>query len=263
MRRTHLLLLALVLVAGLAVGGVLLVRRDADASTPVRADRAAAIAGAPEQASDVEPGLRPAAGTYEYRGTGREDLSLLGGSTHEFPDRVFAVVSLDEDDDCAWRADLVFVEEHVERRDSCTAAAGTTDQSIERTTNFLGHEQTSTYDCDGAGARLATGARAGSSTTWTCSEARGAKVVYTATVVDRPTIEVGGEPLAVTHLRLVGRQRNKGKGDETTELWLLDSGLPARMKSVRTNDSSAGPLGTMHLRERYDYTLASAAPAPT
>jgi hypothetical protein len=248
MRRSHLFGALAVLLLIVAAGAVFTVRRDADTSTSVRADRAAELANAPAADPDIEPGLRPAAGTYEYRGSGDEHLSLLGGATHEFAESLFAVVSLDPDDDCAWSFDPAFVEEHIEHRTYCTKADGTSMRSIERTTNFLGHEQTSTYACTG------------DATNWTCTEERGAVVKFTATVVDRPHVQIDGAAHEVTHLRVTGLQRNKGRGDETTELWLLPSGLPARILTTRTNSSSAGPLGTMHLRERYDYRLASLEP---
>lgn len=260
MRRLLLFLLALVVIA--VIAGVLLLRNSRDESTSVRAEDAAELVGATSEDAQVEPGLRPAPGTYEYVGGGSESLSLLGGSTREFPERVTGVVQLDADDECAWSLGLVLVAEHVEDRHYCTTDAGTLDTGFERTTEFLGREQTSSYECDDAALRIRSNAKPGDTWNWTCTEARGGRVRYTASYVGSEPIDVSGMSVDAAHVRITARQRDKSTGDERSDWWLLASGLPVRIRSDRSLTTDAGPLGELRTIEQFEYLLASLEPTP-
>ena len=238
-------------------------RRGSESSTAVHERRAIELSGAADAGTEVDAGLRPPAGTWKYRGRGSEHLSLLGGASHEFPDIIWAVTALDARDACEWRFDPVFIEEHVERRTFCTNYSGTVERTTERVTRFLGYEQTSRYRCDEQGVRLRPGGKVETTTSWSCRERRGSLVRFTSRIVDANEVIVleNGARLQTTHVRITGMQRNSGRGDERTDLWLLDTGLPARMRTVRSTTAKAGPLGTMRLREQYDYVLVSDVPA--
>lgn len=261
MRRMKRIVLAAIalLVIG-AIASLLVVRASRDEETAVDASDAARIAGATTPDAPLEPGMRPNPGTYEYVGGGREHLSLLGGSSHDFPERVTGVVQLDADDACAWTLDLVLIEEHTEKRSYCTTAAGVLDTGFSRTTTFLGREQTSAYACDDQALRLRATAASGDGWSWTCTEARGGRVRFTATFVGRESLTIDGAPVDTSHVRLTGRQRDRSVGDERGDWWLLDTGLPARIRSERTLTTTAGPLGEMTTKERFEYELASLEP---
>jgi hypothetical protein len=260
MRRFLLLLLALVVIA--VIAGLVLLRGARDETTTVGAEDAAELVGATSADDQIEPGLRPAAGAYEYVGGGSESLSLLGGSSHEFPERVTGVVQLDPDDECAWSLGLVLVAEHVEERRYCTTDTGTLDAGFDRTTEFLGREQTSSYECDDAALRLRSNAKPGDTWSWTCTEARGGLVRFTATYVGSEAVDVDGTSTDTAHIRITARQRDKSTGDERGDWWLLASGLPARIRSDRTLTTDAGPLGDLKTIEQFEYRLASLEPTP-
>ena len=259
-----LLVLALVLLA-IAVTVSWRAYDARDASTGVDAAGAAELVGSDSSSPDgaIEPGLRPTAGTWRFEGSGTERLSLLGGSEHAFPETVYAVVDLDADDACAWTLNLVFIEEHVEQRRYCTDARGVTDRGFERTTTFLGREQTSSYECSDDALRLKAGARPGAVWRWTCREARGGLVRYTATLVGRAPLSIDGSDVETSHVRVRATQRDKSRGSEQSDWWLLESGLPAKMRSTRTLTTSAGPLGDLTTNEQFEYVLASRDPEDT
>ncbi len=259
-RMKRILLAVLALLVLLAIVGVLLLDSSRDETTTVDADDAAKIAGASAPDEPIDRGARPEPGTYEYVGSGREHLSLLGGSSHEFPERITGVVQLDPNDACAWTLDLVLIEEHTEERAYCTFGAGVLDAGFSRTTTFLGREQTSAYRCDDDALRVRTSATGGDSWSWTCTEERGGKVRFTATLVGREQLTIDDEPIDTAHVRLTARQRDKSVGDERGDWWFADTGLPVRIRSDRTLTTTAGPLGEMKTTEAFEYELASLAP---
>lgn len=225
----------------------------------VDADDAARLVGADDDGLDLDPGARPAPGTYTYRGSGSDHLDLLGGSGHEFPKEIGVVVELDPEDDCAWTQHVVFVEEHVEERMFCTDDSGVRDTGLQRTTTFLGREQTSSYECSEDALRVRTGSAVGDTWSFTCTEARGGKVEHEVRRAPDTELSVGSGKVEVVHLIVTGTQRDDSRGDERTEYWLTETGLPVRFRSKRTLVVSS-PLGTMTSREDYDYTLVSTDP---
>jgi hypothetical protein len=257
MNRVLSISVAVVTVAVAIVGWRLATSRDA--THPVNeAQAASALHAAPAaRHAAVRPGLRPMAGTYRYVGSGREHLSLLGGSTHVFPATVYGVVDLDAHAACAWRLGLVLVREHVERHGYCTSRAGVRDAGFSRTTSFLGHEQTSKYACTPDAMRLRAAAAVGATWTWSCREARGGVVHFTARRLPDAPLRIGSSTVSTRHVHVVASQHDKSTGSERSDWWLLPSGLPARVQSTRKITTSAGPLGELRNDERYDYRLTS------
>jgi len=254
------LLFATSIVIVVLVGAGLYLRTTRDTETVVNAESAAKIVGAVEPAAEIDPGLRPAAGVYTYVGGGSEHITLLGGSTHTFPKHITGIIQLDAKDSCAWKLDLVLVAEHTERRRFCTTRAGTVDAGFHRRTSFLGHDQTSTYACDDTAFRAKPAVRPGGRWSWTCTEARGGKVRYTATYVGPESIDVAGIPVRTMRVRITARQRDKSTGDERGDWWFLASGLPVRMQSDRAITRKSGPLGTMRSTEQFRYELTALRP---
>lgn len=252
-----LLPVATLVVLAIIVPAVFFVLRDRDSTTGVSAANAAAAAHVKVSHRKIAPGLRPTASTFTYVGHGTEHLSLLGGSTHVFPAKIHGVVSLNAHDSCAWKLSLVMVAEHVEHHGYCTTGASVRDTGFDRTTSFMGHEQTSTYTCTPGALRVRTAARVGTRAAWTCTEARGGVVHYTATFIGTEPVTVSGKRTPARHVHIVATQHDKSQGTERSDWWYLPTGLPARMSSNRSLSTSAGPLGTMTLTERFDYRLAA------
>lgn len=260
MKRLVIAVLTLVIIGGVAWGWL---DRSRDSTTTLGKAAAEQIADRDEPVDPaIAPGARPDPATYSYTGSGSDSFSALGGAAHEFPAQVFAVVSLDPHDPCGWTWTMPFVKEHVEERGFCTKGGAVLDTGFERTTEFIGHRQASTYECTDTAWRLP---RAQPSTkrswTWTCTEKRGGRVTYTGrTIGDEQVSTKDGSTVTATHVRIDGVQDDKSSGRERTELWLLANGLPVRFTTDRHLTVST-PLGKMTTAEKWDYRIDSLDPA--
>ncbi|MCW2974074.1 MAG: hypothetical protein JWN72_2347 [Thermoleophilia bacterium] len=207
----------------------------------------------------VDAGLRPEAGTYSYTGSGTESISALGGSTHEFPDKIAAVVKLDQDDDCGWSLNVVYVEQHIEERNYCTTDTGVVDNGFERRIEFFNQTEVKTYTCGDDAKRLVADAAVGSTTTWVCKQADKATSTYTATNLGPAQVSVGGAQTDTTHVKVVSKQTGDTRGGDVQEIWYLPSGLPAKFNG-KLKVTTASVLGDTDFNEQYEYTIASSAP---
>lgn len=251
-------LIALVGVGLVVVGSGAFAWRSSSSPTVVSATDAVRLAGGKRATQKaIDPGLRPKLGVYSYTGHGWDSFSLAGGKARNFPKTVSAVVGFDQRD-CNWTMYVVFIKEHVERRSFCSDSNAVRDEGFDRTTIFLGREQTSTYECRGEAMRLAL---AKGATTWkyTCTEDRGGTVRYSAELLTDASLQVGDETVTAKHLVVKGVQRGEHVGDERSEYWLLPSGLPVRFASTRVLVVKT-TLGHLTSREEYDYTLSTLEP---
>lgn len=130
MKKLLLIILALLIIAAVAFGVRTLGARDeTDAVSTKDAKELVQGSGGDKvdengnstETDDVELGLRPEPGTYGYTGSGSEKISALGGSTHEFPEKIAAVVDLNGTDTCNWTMNVVYVKQHIEERNYCTS----------------------------------------------------------------------------------------------------------------------------------------------
>ena len=193
-----------------------------------------------DEDAPTEAGLRPEPGTYTYTGTGRESVDVLGGSEHVFPETVPVVVELDDDpDSCEWTSNVIYVKQHVEERSFCTTEETVIDRGFERTIEFFGRTQETSFECGNDAIRLRADAKPGDTWSWTCTdEDAKATSEYTLTYVGPETLTIDGD---------------------TTESWLASSGLPVRFSGdlkVRTKSV----LGETNFQERFRYELTSLTP---
>lgn len=205
-------------------------------------------------------GNRPEPGTYTYTGSGKESVTILGGSEHVFPKEISVVVELDDDNEQQWTANAVFVKQHIEEREYRTTNAGLEDLGFTRKIEFFGQLQDNEYDCSDGAERYSADATEGATTTWTCTQEGGkAELAYTATFLGKETIEVGGEDVETWHMKVDSTQTGDTVGSDTSEFWYAETGLAVRMKAnLKTRTKSV--LGETDFREQYDYTLTSMVP---
>src|SRR4051794_21963368 len=118
MKRPVVIIAAVLVAVAIVLAAVTLGSRDQadEVDTGAASKRAEQRAGT-TAARDQDPGLRPTPGTYTYVGSGSEHVDTLGGSTHDFPKRIPAVVTLGKG--CEWTLDVFYVEQHQERRTYC------------------------------------------------------------------------------------------------------------------------------------------------
>lgn len=211
-------------------------------------------------AADIEPGLRPPAGTYTYTGSGEESVSALGGSKHVFPKTVYAVVTLDGKDECKWENHLIYVKEHVEERSYCTDAGGLHDYGFVRDIEFFNQTEHKVYTCPGETAiRMSPTAADGETTKWRCTNEPNSTSDYTATQVGTEVVKVGGINTKVWHMRVVADLKGDTRGRDVSEFWYAASGLTVRF-TTNLNVMTKSVLGDTKFTEKTEYQLQSVTP---
>lgn len=261
MKKLVLAIVLLLVIAAIAFGVRTFGARDETDAVDAE-DAAGLVEGEEDAGADVEAGARPEPGTYTYTGSGRESVSALGGSEHLFPEEIPIVVELDADDDCRWTSNVVYVKQHIEERRYCTEDGTVTDLGFTREIEFFNQVQETTYECDEQAHRLRTDAEVGDEWSWTCTQGTRAKSEYTAELLGKETMTVGGEQVDVWHTRVTSEQTGATVGKDTSEFWLTESGLPVRFTADLgvTTDSV---LGETVFKEQLDYTLTSLVPEET
>lgn len=210
--------------------------------------------------AQVDPGQRPEPGTYTYKGTGKDEVDILGGSEHVFPSTIPVVVRLDNDDECGWTWNLIYVKQHVEEREFCTDDETTVDEGFTREIEFFGQTQKAEYDCDDNAVRLRRDAKEGDTWTWKCENEKGKAIgTYTLTVLAPERITIDGESIEATHTKVTQVQTGDTKGTGTDEYWLAPNGLPLRFDGA-LDVTTKSVLGTTKFKERTRYELTSLNP---
>ncbi|MCW2961190.1 MAG: hypothetical protein JWM90_1577 [Thermoleophilia bacterium] len=261
MKKLLLGLAALLIIVGVIFAVRLVGARDE--TDAVDTKDAAAIVNGDDSDDEDRPGTagdRPEPGTYTYAGSGKESVTILGGSTHVFPKEIPVVVELDEDNEQEWTANAVFVKQHIEERDYRTTNAGLEDLGFTRKIEFFGQLQDNEYECSDGAERFRADAEPGSTTSWTCTQEGGkAELAYTSTLVGTETLEIGGEDVEVWHVKVASTQSGDTVGTDASEFWYAETGLAVRMKAnLKTRTKSV--LGETDFTELYDYTLTSLVP---
>lgn len=258
MRKFLLAVLLLLIIAGVAISVRTLGARDQTDAVDTK-DAARLVTDDSDSAADIDPGDRPDPGTYTYTGSGREQVSLLGGSEHVFPETVPVVVTLDSDDSCAWSSNVVYVKQHIEERNYCTENGTVVDRGFTREIEFFNQLQETRYECDDDAYRLRTDVKDGDTWSWTCREGDDATSVYTATALGTETLTIGGDEVETWHTRVSSKQTGDTRGGDTSEFWLAESGLPIKF----TGDlkvATKSVLGETTFQEKFSYALTSLVP---
>ena len=257
MKKLLLCVLALLVIGGVAFGVRTIGARDE--TSEVAPKDAASLATDGASSDDLTVGDRPEPGTYAYTGRGSEQVSALGGSEHRFPAKIAVVVQLDPDDDCAWKATVVYVKEHIEERRYCTQDGTVVDRGFIRKIEFFNQLQTVEYTCDDVAERLRTTAASGDTWNWTCTQGTKARSDYTATALGTETLTIGGEPVKTWHTRVVSKQSGDTNGGDTSEFWLAESGLIVKY-TAKLEVTTKSVLGDTTFNEDIAYTLDSLVP---
>ena len=258
MKKLLIALVLLLVIAAIAFGVRTLGARDETDSVDSK-DAAELIEDGDGGSADVEAGDRPEAGTYSYTGSGSESVSALGGSKHVFPKEIAVVVQLDEDDDCGWTANVVYVKQHIEEREYCTKDGVMIDRGFTRNIEFFNQLQETEYDCGDDAERLRTEAAEGDTWTWTCTNGTAATSEYTATSLGTEDITVGGEPVKTWRTKVVSKQTGDTVGSDTSEFWLAETGLTVKF-TANLKVKTKSVLGETTFQEQIGYTINSLVP---
>lgn len=258
MRKLLLVIVSLLVIVIVAVAVRTIGARDETDAVSTK-DAGKLVGTGTDSGNSIDAGLRPAAGTYSYTGSGTESVSALGGSMHEFPAKIATVVKLDAKHDCGWSLNVVYVKQHIEERNYCTTDTGVVDNGFERRIEFFNQTEVKKYTCGDDARRLVADAAPGSTTTWVCKQGDKATSAYTATYVGPERVSVGGADTDVAHVKIVSRQTGDTRGGDVQEIWYLPSGLPAKFNGT-LKVTTASVLGDTEFEEHYEYALASLSP---
>lgn len=257
MKKLIIVLVALAIITAVALSVRTLGARD---ETDAVDTKEAAELVEDEGDADVEAGDRPEPGTYTYTGSGRESVTVLGGSEHVFPDEIPVVVQLDADDDCRWTSNVVYVKQHIEERRYCTKDGTMLDIGFTRKTEFFNQVTESVFECDDQAFRLRTDSQEGDTWEWDCAQEGGKTTShYTATALGTEQLTIGGEPVKAWHTKVVSTQKGDTNGGDTSEFWLAETGLIVKFTANLKVDTKS-VLGDTTFQEKLSYGLTSLVP---
>lgn len=208
----------------------------------------------------VDPGLRPAPGTYVYRGAGTESVSVLGGVKHSFPAKIAAVVTL-HGKGCEWSLETTYLEEHTAMRSFCTDELGTHELGATESVRFLSIEQVDKYDCARGLVAPATARGRTRLGGWrfTCT-ADDRTVRHELHVGITPRVfELDGHSIGVPEVTDVHHVSGASQGTITSTTWYAQTGLPLSYTSTGMLRSES-PLGDIDYVTNEHWELESLRP---
>ena len=269
MRRPRGAVLLAVAVLGVlaAVGAGVLVVRSRDAATPVAVDdaldqyRASSTTGgnAPSRPADGPhtAELRPPSqGVYSYRTTGHDQIDILGGSRHDYPELTTITVSAI---DCGVRTRWQPLEQRWDEADWCYGSEGITSPAERIHHEFFGFADDRSWECGPDALALPVDPAPGDE--WSLSCTSGTTVSpETARVVGFAELEVDGTPVRTVHIRFESSREDENAGTTVHDDWLVpDTGLLVRREAT-VDSRSESPVGTATYREQVTLELESLAP---
>ena len=223
------------------------------ASTPVSSVAPApapARAGAvvPSPAAAPAPFDVPVAGVYAYATSGSDAISM--GSRHQYPAETYAVLT--HDGECNWEVDHHVVDQHVDHVARCSRPGDMLRISDASRVTFFGQTDGLTYVCNPPVSMLGADA--------TCAATDGSQARYHTTIVDRPTVDVGGIDRTAIHLVLTVTMTGRANGTARNELW-LDAATGLILHQIRNVDTRAhAAFGDVRYTEHAEFVLQSLTP---
>ncbi|HEX5366462.1 MAG TPA: hypothetical protein VFW63_07350 [Acidimicrobiales bacterium] len=200
----------------------------------------------------------PAPGVYVYATTGRAEVDALTGAAHDYPDRTTITVSRQG---CGANLRWVGVEERWEERVVCPSDGALVLDRIRAYRQFFQQGDERVYTCDGlveVPAAPVTTLR-GSCASEGTGKSGATTIRFRGTVRDHEPVTVAGERHDAVHVRITGRFTGTTEGVQTTERWLLPSGLVAREERTQRTVSDS-VVGRVTFEERYAIRLVSTEP---
>ncbi len=187
-------------------------------------------------------------GVYLYATRGGESVDALGGAHHRYP-ATTSITAVGAP--CGVKLRWEVLHGRSTTWTLCSTRAGVELGTEEVVHTFFGQADDTTYAC--AGSELL---RSGS---FHCRSARGQQA-GTVRVMGQGSIDVGGKPVSVLHVRTVARISGGDQGAETVDWWLgTASGLPVRV-AFTSRTSRKTFVGRVHYAEDAELRLLSLTP---
>lgn len=226
---------------------------DAAAVTEPAAPDQAPSTTTTTEAADAVPLAPP--GVYTYATSGGEDLDVLGGAHHDYPDRTTITITPTE---CGERLRWDALEERWDEMDTCATPAGETLTATRQHHEFFDQTDQREYLCDGGVVRPAADAPG---TTWrtTCADSD-TQISIDSNIVGVESILVGDVTVETTHLQAVSTITGSVRGTARNDVWARrsDGLIVRRIFDVESETDS--PVGIAHYQEHYQIDLTSLEP---
>ena len=187
-------------------------------------------------------------GVYVYATKGGESIDALGGAHHRYP-ATTSITAVGAP--CGVKLRWAALQGRSTTWTLCSTRAGVELGTEEVVHTFFGQTDDTTYAC--AGSELL---QPGS---FRCRSARG-REDGTVRVIGRGSLEVGGRPVSVLHVRTVATISGGDEGAETVDWWLgTSTGLPVRV-AFTSRTSRKTVVGRVHYAEDAELWLLSLTP---
>lgn len=253
MGRTGCFVLALVaaaILAGAAIGLLLVLTRSAEPATVEDAVAAfrAELAGRPPADEPLPEGV------YVYATDGYEKTDALTGVTNRYPSRSTIIVTRDA---CGYRMRWDVTDGRSTTWTVCTGPDGWTLASQDERHTFFGRTERTTYTCVDTPFRplsLDPGVVFTVRCQTASSQERG-----TGRVVGRETLRVGDVESETIAIERSTRLSGKARGVTTHEVWLARTGVPVQLV-MRTETVNDSPVGEVRYEEAVSLRLESLEP---
>jgi hypothetical protein len=255
LRRTLLIVGAVVLALVILAGGTILVLRARDSTTDVSLDDAVGSFRESEAVASPESRI-PLPGVYVYETVGDERIDALGGATHTYPAETTMSYTLTE---CGYRVRWDVFEERFDELDLCITEEGETVDTTRQYREFFGIGNDLTYRCDAAAIVRAEPTELDVTRSTPCT-AEGTDAEIRVTVVGVEPIDVGGVPIDSVHILLETTLTGNVRGGSRVNYWADPvTGLIFRRETKVTSNADS-PLGVTTYEEDYTVQLVSLEP---
>lgn len=219
-------------------------------STPAPRSVRSAKTSKPPPARPTAPRALPPEGVYAYSTNGYDEVDVLGGSRHTYPDRTTISV---RHDGCGLIERWDALNQRWDERESCRTPSG---DRLKRTSGyheFFRQGDTLTMMCDGY--IVPVDARPGDSWTSRCASEK-TVTTSTTTAIAVEDVTVDGKRVAALRLRVESKITGEHTGRRESNVWeSSDSGLVLKEQTeTRTKSEEAAYI------EQYELSLESLRP---
>ena len=196
------------------------------------------------------------AGVYLYATKGYEEVSVLGGARHTYPDTTTVTYT---PTDCGYVIRWDALQERWDKWDACTPGTRIAVNDFVGYRSFFGQVDEKQYRCTEPADFRPDTDEVGRAFTGRCSTGR-AEAVVDGRVVAVEAVTVDGQVLSAVRVRLDLTLTGPTAGTRVLESWYaVDSGLLLRRTSATEADSESA-LGQTHYSEHFTLELSSLTP---
>jgi hypothetical protein len=211
----------------------------------------------PPRPSRPQQEARPAQGVYAYATTGSEEVDVLGGSSHTYPDTTYVTLRHSA---CGFDVRWQPLEERWDDTSLCASDGRTEIRRYTMYHEFFQRGVEERFDCEPGAMRVFDRSAAAGATWMGRCEGEQSRIDMAVRVVGAETLDVGGTPVQAVRMHYDGRMSGANNGTQVQERWIDPrTALLLRMTSV-VEGVVTSPLGQSNYAERYELRLTSLQP---